>query len=85
MLLSIYSRYVEPNSMGVYVSLLLSIYSRYVEPNSIGVYVSQFATSDSVTFQAINLGFGDTDLVSVKVNYQACNIGPDPYFNSDPQ
>lgn len=51
-------------------------YGHSLEPNAVGVYVTAHATPDSVTFNTINLGFGDSDLLSVKVNYQACNIGP---------
>lgn len=46
------------------------------EPNALGVFVAATATPDSVTFNAVNLAFGDTDLLTVKVNFQACNIGP---------
>ena len=56
-------------------------YGHSVEPNAVGVYVTAHATPDSVTFQTINLGFGDSDLLSVKVNYQACSINA--YIETD--
>merc|ERR1712136_412140 len=46
-------------------------YSGYgYEPNSVGVYVRATPTSSAITFDAVNLGFGDSDLLSVKVSYQ---------------
>jgi len=51
-------------------------YGYHYEPNAVGVYVSATPTANSVTFEAINMAFADSDLESVTVSYQACNVGP---------
>jgi len=51
-------------------------YGYHYEPNAIGVFVTQTSSPDSVTFEAVNMAFGDTELLTVTVSYQACNVGP---------
>jgi len=53
-------------------------YGHSLEPNAIGVFVTANPTPDSVTFQTINLGFGQTDLLSVTISYEACSFGSAP-------
>ncbi|KAL8599450.1 hypothetical protein ACOMHN_066754 [Nucella lapillus] len=50
-------------------------YSHYhPDPNAVGLLVMGDASPEGVTFHVNNMAFGDSDLVAVKVNYQACNL-----------
>ena len=48
------------------------------EPNAIGVFVDAYSTKTTVTFEAYNMGFGDTSAFTSEVCFQACTIGPGP-------
>lgn len=60
---------------GVYGGHNPDVHGGFLEPNALGVFVQATPSSDGIVFQIINMAFGDSDLVSVKVNYQACNVG----------
>ncbi|KAK7480661.1 hypothetical protein BaRGS_00028133 [Batillaria attramentaria] len=46
------------------------------EPNALGTFVSAVTSPDAATFESFDLSFGATELLSVKVGWQACSIGP---------